>query len=91
VLADFAGRGLAQFNPALGQLAVARLSPINAEMRRLMADPGEIDRILGEGAECAAAIAEPILAETYHRVGFLQPRAGRRPGDMPPARALGLS
>jgi tryptophanyl-tRNA synthetase len=74
VLGEFAGKGFSDFKPALAELAVARLSPVNAEMRRLMADPGEIDRILADGAERAAAIAQPILAETYDRVGFLRPR-----------------
>ncbi len=74
VLAEFAGRGFSEFKPALAELAVARLAPINAEMRRLMADPAEIDRILADGAERAAAIAEPILAETFDRVGLLPTR-----------------
>jgi len=43
-------------------------------MTRLMADPAEIDRILGDGASRAAALAEPILAETYDAVGFLRSR-----------------
>jgi tryptophanyl-tRNA synthetase len=40
-------------------------------MRRLMADPAEIDRILGAGAEKAREIAAPILAETKRIVGFV--------------------
>jgi tryptophanyl-tRNA synthetase len=39
-------------------------------MRRFMADPAEVDRILADGAERAAAIAEPVLAETRKMVGF---------------------
>ena len=35
-----------------------------------MADPGQIDRILADGAARAQAIAEPILAETKRIVGF---------------------
>ena len=73
VLAEYAGRGFSEFKPALADLAVARLAPINAEMRRLESDPAEIDRILADGAERARAIAAPILAETYERVGFLRP------------------
>ncbi|MEO1308129.1 MAG: tryptophan--tRNA ligase, partial [Pseudomonadota bacterium] len=41
------------------------------EMARLVADPGEIDRILARGAERARAIAGPILARTYDIVGML--------------------
>jgi tryptophanyl-tRNA synthetase len=42
-------------------------------MRRLMADPGHIDAVLRDGAERAAAIAEPILKEAYDVVGFRTP------------------
>jgi tryptophanyl-tRNA synthetase len=74
VVAEFAGQGFGVFKPALADLAVSHLTPITAEMTRLMADPAEIDRILGDGANRAAALAEPILAETYEKVGFLRSR-----------------
>jgi tryptophanyl-tRNA synthetase len=74
VVAEFAGKGFGVFKPALAELAVSHLTPITAEMSRLMADPGEIDRVLGDGADRAAALAEPILAETYARVGLLRSR-----------------
>ena len=74
VLAEFGGQGFGAFKPALADLAVAHMGPINAEMRRYEADPAEIDRILGDGADRAAAIANPILAETYEKVGFIRSR-----------------
>lgn len=40
-------------------------------MKRLTADPAEIDRILSEGAERARAIAAPILRKTYEIVGMV--------------------
>jgi tryptophanyl-tRNA synthetase len=39
-------------------------------MRRLLADPAEIDRILGAGAERAREIANPNLAEVKKLVGY---------------------
>ena len=74
VLAEFGGQGFGAFKPALAELAVSVLGPITDEMNRLMADPAEIDRILGDGADRAAAIADPILAETYEKVGMLRSR-----------------
>ena len=74
VLREFGGQGFGAFKPALAELAVSVLAPITAEMNRLTADPAEIDRILGDGANRAAEIAEPILAETYEIVGFLRSR-----------------
>ncbi|WP_127901071.1 tryptophan--tRNA ligase [Solirhodobacter olei] len=74
VLADYAGKGFGTFKPALAELAVEKLSPISAEMTRLMSDPAEIDRILGQGADKAAAIAQPILDRTFDIVGMLRSR-----------------
>ena len=72
VLDEFAGQGFGAFKPRLADLAVARLAPISAAMTRLMADPGEIDRILAQGAARADAIARPILARTYDIVGMVR-------------------
>ncbi len=71
VVAEFAGQPFSVFKPALGDLLVERLHPIGEEMRRLMADPSEIDRILAANAERARAIAGPIMAETREIVGFV--------------------
>jgi tryptophanyl-tRNA synthetase len=70
VLSRFAGKGFGVFKPALADALVARLAPISADMRRLMADPAEIDAILADGAERARAIAEPVMAETRRIVGL---------------------
>lgn len=72
VLSEFGGKGFGQFKPALAELAVDVLSPITGEMRRLLADPAEIDRTLADGAARARDIADPILKKTKDIVGFLQ-------------------
>ena len=74
VVRDFAGAQFGTFKPALADLAVAKLSPITTEMNRLMADPGEIDRILGDGADRADAIARPILEQVYDITGMIRSR-----------------
>ena len=71
VIAETAGWQFSQFKAKLTEVAVAVLSPINDEMKRLMNDPAEIDRILKRGAEKAHAIAAPIIREVYDTVGFL--------------------
>jgi len=70
VMARFAGQQFSTFKGTLADLAVSKLSPITTEMRRLMADPAEIDRLLADGAEKAAAIANPIVHEVKKIVGF---------------------
>ena len=74
VMAEVGGQQFGTFKPRLADLAVAKLSPISAEMSRLMQDPAEIDRILGQGAARADAIARPILQKTYDIVGMIRSR-----------------
>ncbi len=76
VAAAHADTQFSAFKRELADLAVAKLAPLNAEMRRLMADPAQIDAMLAEGAERAAAIALPVLDEVRTACGFLRPRAG---------------
>lgn len=72
VLAEFGGRQFSEFKPVLAELAVEKLAPINAEMRRLTDDPGHIDAVLKDGGERAGAIAEKTMADVKEIVGFLQ-------------------
>ncbi len=72
VLREHAGHGFGVFKEALAALLIDRLAPIAAETRRWLADPASIDRRLAEGAERAAAIADPIVAEAERLVGFLK-------------------
>jgi tryptophanyl-tRNA synthetase len=75
VVAEFAGQQFGVFKPALADLAVEKIAPIATEMRTFTADPSQIDAILADGAERASALADPILKETYARVGLLRSRA----------------
>ncbi len=48
----------------------AQLAPAREEYDRLIANPGEVERALLEGAEKARAIAGPYLAEIRHAIGI---------------------
>ena len=74
VLAEFEGAQFGTFKPRLADLAVAKLSPITTEMNRLMTDPAEIDRILGDGADRADEIAGPILEQVFDITGMVRSR-----------------
>jgi tryptophanyl-tRNA synthetase len=74
VIAEYGGQGWGVFKPALADLAVDKLAPISTEMARLMNDPAEIDRILGQGAAKADEIAQPILAKTLDIMGMVRSR-----------------
>jgi tryptophanyl-tRNA synthetase len=72
VLRQHGGAQFSTFKPALADLAVARIAPIASEMRRLMADPTEIDRVLADGAERAEAIASVTIDEVKDIVGLVR-------------------
>ena len=74
VLAEHGGSQFSAFKPKLSELAVEKLAPIAAEMRRLTASPDHIDSVLADGAERAHAIARPIMDEVKDVIGFLRSR-----------------
>lgn len=72
VLKDHGGAQFSQFKPALAEVAVEKIGPIRDEMMRMIEDPAEIDKVLKDGSERAAAIATPIMDEVKAIVGLLQ-------------------
>ncbi len=72
VLREHGGKGFGAFKEALAELVVHQLAPIAAETRRLLADPGTVDRVLRDGAARASALADPIVDEAERLVGFLK-------------------
>ncbi len=71
VLSEYGGAQFSVFKPALAELAVTQLAPLNDEMRRLVADPGHLDGVLKDGAARAAEIAAPVMADVRKVVGFV--------------------
>ena len=65
------GDALTRSQTSLLELTEAKLAPINAEMRRLLADPAEIDSVLKKGAERASAVAAPVMDAVKRKVGFI--------------------
>ena len=72
VLRDFGGGPFSTFKKALGEVAVDKIGPIGAEMRRLSQDVSEIDRVLADGSRRARAIAKPIMDQVKDMLGFIR-------------------
>ena len=70
VLQQFGGQGFGAFKPALGELLVERLAPINARFVALKDDQTALDAILDKGADKARALAKPTLDTTYKVLGL---------------------
>ena len=71
VLKQFGGGQFSAFKNALADLAVAKLSPINARMNQLLADQSYVEQVLADGAARASAIAAPIMQDVKKIVGFV--------------------
>nr|WP_232372684.1 tryptophan--tRNA ligase [Acuticoccus mangrovi] len=71
VLAEHGGAMFSAFKPALADVAVSVLAPINDEMRRLLDDRGHLDQVLTSGAERAAEITAPVMQAMRRVVGFV--------------------
>jgi tryptophanyl-tRNA synthetase len=71
VLKEFGGSQFSTFKPALADLAVAKLAPIAAEMRRISADASYVDSVLKDGGERARAKAGITMREVKQILGML--------------------
>jgi len=67
---EFEGSGYGDFKKAVGEAVVSYLEPVRERYGALRPDQGELDRILGLGAEKAQAMAAPVVAEVRERMGF---------------------
>ena len=72
--ARYDGRGYADFKGDVAEAVIALLEPVRLRYEKLLADPGELERLLAVGAEKAAAASAPTLAAMYERMGFARPR-----------------
>jgi tryptophanyl-tRNA synthetase len=72
VLREFGGGQFSTFKNSLVDLAVAKLGPIGAEMKKLMQDPIYIDSVLGDGSQRAQAIAAETMKAVKDIVGFVR-------------------
>lgn len=71
IVQEFSGQQFGTFKPALAELAVEKLAPISAEMRKLMDNPDHVDGILADGADRARVIAQQTMKEVREIFGFL--------------------
>ncbi len=71
VIDNYGGKNFSELKGDLADLAIAKLSPFQDEMRRLVLDINYIDSVLSAGAERAIALSEPVLREVRDIIGLL--------------------
>ena len=74
VQADLAGHLYGELKKQAAAAVVAFAEPYQARVAELMADPAELDRLMGRGAERAREVAAATLADVYANLGFVTPR-----------------
>jgi tryptophanyl-tRNA synthetase len=72
VLKQFGNAQFSTFKAALTDLAVSKLGPIGAEMKRFLADPAAIDAVLADGAARAQKMARQTMNAVKDVVGFVR-------------------
>ena len=70
--AEFSGRGYGDFKLAVGETVADKLSPIQSEFARLMADKAYLEGIMKQGAESASRIARRTLSKVHKKLGYVQ-------------------
>ncbi|MET0991597.1 MAG: tryptophan--tRNA ligase [Lacisediminihabitans sp.] len=71
---QYSGRGYGDFKKDVSEVVVESFAPIRERTLELLADPAELDRVLGANADRANEVASATLAKVYDRVGFLPRR-----------------
>ena len=72
VLGQFGGGQFSTFKAALVDLAVAKLGPINSEMKKLVARRALYDSVLADGSARAQVIAAETMKAVKDIVGFVR-------------------
>lgn len=67
----YAGQGYGHLKVDTADALQEFTTPLKARYDELMADRGELERILAKGAETAQEIAQPLVDDVYKKVGFL--------------------
>ena len=70
----YAGQGYGHLKVDTADALQEFTTPLKARFDELMADRGELERILAKGAETAQEIAQPLVDDVYEKVGFLPRR-----------------
>ena len=72
----YAGQGYGHLKVDTAEALEAFTTPLKQRYDELMADRGELERILERGAQTAQEVAQPLVDAVYEKVGFL-PRPRR--------------
>ena len=71
IVEGYADKGYGDLKTETAQIVLDAVGPIRARTREFLDDPGELTRIVHQGAEKARAAATSTLEAVYKKVGFV--------------------
>ena len=69
--ATYAGKGYGDLKKDVAEVVVGAIGPFRERVLELMRDRAQLDKILADGAERAAEVAEATARRVYDKVGLL--------------------
>ena len=69
-LKDYSGKEYSSLKKDLTEILIQIIGPIRKEIKNLLRNKDELDKILSNGTQKASAIADPIVEDVYKIVGF---------------------
>jgi len=69
----YEGAGYGAFKRDVAEVVVDAFAPIRERTEKMLADEGQLDRLLARGAARARAVAGQTMATVNDRIGFLRP------------------
>lgn len=76
LVSSYTGKMYGHLKVETAEMVAGTVAPIRDEVDKMMADRGELDRIISQGADHARERAERTIEKVYKRLGFAP---GRRP------------
>ena len=70
VIKEFSGKNFSDFKESLSQVLVDKITPISAEIKKLLQDSNYLDKILLDGSEKADKIASQKMKKIHEIIGF---------------------
>jgi len=71
---EFDGRGYGEFKQAVGEACADRLTPIQDEFQKLMADKAYLETVMAEGAAQATHDTLRTMSKVRRKIGFTEPK-----------------
>ena len=70
VIKEFSGKNFSDFKESLSQVLVDKITPISAEIKKLLQDSNYLDKILLDGSKKADKIASQKMKKIHEIIGF---------------------